>query len=139
MRIELTKDGSLARIRAVDWLGTDDFLRFRRATEGVRYGRATKRSYAPIHKLPGLLRARREAGFDAHLDMDLRRCLQEYSVQQWNDLKSVEDRIQRIDQEIYEQTLKQRGAGERLFAYQRFGARWLAMRRTALLADQPGV
>lgn len=131
-----------ARIRPKGFLGDELFDRFRTAIAGARYDRTLKANIAPLDKIPGILKRLREADFVVDpddLDPKLRHALQVRTAQQWNDLKSVQDRIDRIDAEIFAATKKERGIGEHLFEYQKIGAQWLALRRTALLADSPGV
>ena len=111
----------------------DTYVAYKSATEGVKYIRDLREVLAPLDKVPGILVRLRDAGFDVDADAQLVRVLQERTAQQWLDLKSAQERIARIDEELWK--LK----GQRLYPFQRTGALWLTLRYGALLADEMGL
>ncbi len=127
-------DAAHARIRLADYAGPERFGHFRAAIEGARYDFKLRVNLAPLDKVPTILNRLRDAGFEARYEGkdDLHAVLLERTAQQWLDLKSVQDRIERIDREIQSKT------GKSLFSYQKTGAQWLTLRHGALLADDPG-
>ena len=109
------------------------YAAYRAAIEGVKYIREVREVLAPLDKVPGILVRLRDAGFDVNADAQLVRVLQERTAQQWLDLKSAQERIARIDEELWKQK------GQRLYPFQRTGALWLTLRYGALLADEMGL
>lgn len=102
------------------------------ACEGARYNRERRVSLAPVDKVPTILRRLREAGFAVDVEGSLVRMLQEYTFQQWLDLKGAKERAQRIDEELSKR-------GMSLYTFQRHGVQWLAAKHAALLADEMGL
>ena len=129
--IHLLHDASACRIQPEAWLG-DRFDAFRQAIAGAIYDRKRRVNVATIDKVHPILVRLREAGFTTTMDPELRRSLQRWTAEQWTDLKSAQERIARIDEEIFAHK------GKRLFPYQKTGAQWLALRYGALLADEQG-
>lgn len=132
--VRLSLDGLLVRMNPRGYLGGELFDTYRKTIEGARFVREKGANLATFDKIPAILTRLRAAGFDAQMEPDLIRALQKRTAQQWSDDQAVKERIERIDQEI-----RARMPGKSLFAYQRYGARWLASRYAALLADDMGV
>lgn len=133
IRVNLFLDNNLARVKPQGFLGEDLWPVFIKAIEGAKYVRERKANLATLDKVPNILVKLRESGFDAHMSKELCIALQERTAQMWNDDQAVKERIELIDEEIYKQS------GDRLFPYQKVGARWLSSRYSALLADEMGV
>lgn len=108
------------------------FDRFKEATAGIRYVREHGKRLAPIEIVSDILERLRTIGFDTIVEDDLREELKKKDAAQWFDLKSARARIDWIDEQFY---LKEK---KRLFNYQRTGAKFLTLRRSALLADDQG-
>jgi hypothetical protein len=131
--VSLRKEGSFARVRPATFLGGELWETYRRATAGARYDRVRRVNLAPLDKVPAILARLRKHGFEASLDAELRTALQERTAKQWMDLQAVRERIDAIGREFHART------GNRFFPYQHTGAVWLALKYTALLADDMGL
>ncbi len=113
-------------------LPMERFKAFREAIEGARFIRERRVNLVPLDKVPAVLKRLREAGFPTDVEPSLVRTLQEHTAQQWLDLKSAQDRADKIDLE-----LKSRGMS--FYPFQRLGVQWLSTRYGALLADEMGL
>ena len=106
---------------------------YRRATEGSRYVKEYKARLTPLDRALSIVVQLTREGFNVQKpDRELHHLLRRLPTQQWIDRESLNERIQRIDQEIFERK------GERMRPYQRTGAIWLAKQISALLADEQG-
>jgi SNF2 family DNA or RNA helicase len=130
--IALEPGGGQVRIRPIGFLGQDRFSEYRRSIDGAEYDRERRTNIASVDRLPGILTRLRDASFDVNLESDAKKALQRYSAAQMFDLQRVRERIAEIDREIRERT------GERLYPFQRTGAEWLTLKKSALLADEMG-
>ena len=117
------------RAKGMPW---ERFGAYVEACEGARYNRERRVSLAPVDKVPTILRRLRDAGFPVDVEPALVRMLQEYTFQQWLDLKGAKERAQRIDEELTKR-------GMSLYSFQRYGVQWLAAKHAALLADEMGL
>ena len=117
----------------VQGLRPDRYKAYRLASEGARYVREHSATLTPLDKIPSILGRLRDSDFDVEIEPKLIRVLQEQTAQQWLDLKSAEQRIAKIDDELFKQD------GNRLFPFQRSGALWLTLKYGALLADDQGL
>lgn len=129
-RVHIYKEGHLARIRP-KFLSAERFYDFRMAVDGVKIYRGQR--FAELDKIPVILLRLREAGFDVTVESSLTIELQERTAQQWIDLKGAQDRIDKIDAELFART------GNRLYPFQRIGCQWLTLRKAALLGDEQGL
>ena len=132
LRVRISEDGPVARLRPDGFMGEDLYASFLAATNGARYDRVKSCRVAPLDRLPGILVRLRDAGFDVDLAPMLRTTLRRATAAQWQDYHSARDRLARIDREIFE------ARGERLFPYQYTGAVWLTLRQggAAIFDDQ---
>ena len=121
-----------ARFRAFG-LPPARFEEYKKASEGARYVRELRAVLTPIDKVPAILVRLRKAGFPVDAEPELRRLLQKRERNDWIDIEALKERIAKIDEELFALT------GDRLFPYQRTGARWLAPLYGALLADEQGL
>ena len=132
VRISLHRDGGYAAL-SVRGLTEQRYREYRCASEGARYVPRHRTSLAPLDKVPGILTRLRDFNFDVDMEPRLIRVLQEQTAQQWLDLKAAQERIARIDDELFKQD------GNRMYPFQRTGALWLTLRQAGLLADDPGL
>jgi superfamily II DNA or RNA helicase len=118
--VRLALDGDRVRLDAV--ILPSHLTGYRHAALDARYEKG--RRLASPDRLPEILRGLREAGIDAEPEAQILELLRQDKIL-WLDARSAEDR------------LDLRSADDKtLRAYQRTGARWLARRTGALLADQ---
>lgn len=129
--VRLSLEGTTVRIAATS-LG-DRFSDYVAATEGSRYDRKTRTSTVPLDRVEPIVQRLREARIDHEACKLLREAFQRMNKAQWNDLRGVRDRIDRIDEEMAARS------GERLYPFQRFGCQWLATRRGGCLFDDQGL
>ncbi len=131
--VRFFKEGAHARIAIDGYLGPERFHDFLRAIDGAKFIPSRKINLAPIDKVPAILRRLKDAGFNAeHGDSAIREALLGLPAEMWCDLKSGQERIEKIDDELF------RTRGARLFPFQKTGVLWLTLRKTGLLADDPG-
>ena len=137
-RIRVHRSGTFARLQPGSFLGRDRFKDYQRAIEGARYlPEKDKRSnFAALDKLPVILERLRHAAFHVDLDREIDQILSERDAKEWQDKKSLESRIDAIDAAIREKNRREDRGDIGLFPFQRTGAKWLARRYGALLADQ---
>jgi hypothetical protein len=131
-KITIVRDGNLAVFKRA-YLPAAWFPSFTKAMEGVRYERDARARAVPLDRVAPVIRRLGQAGFAVRVDPELRTHLQKKKLRHWYELQAVEDRIRRIDAEIFART------GNHLFPYQCYGAMWLTQRSTALLADEMGL
>lgn len=134
VRITLTADGDLVRITPDGYLSGDgEWKAYVRAISGSRYDRKRRCNFAPIDRIPLILRRLNDEDFDADPDLGVRKRLQEIPADRWADLQAIVERVDRVDVEIH------RAIKQKLHDYQRSGAIWIGQRHAALLADSPGL
>ncbi len=114
------------------YLGSDVYKLFSRAVGGT-YDRRVRAQRFHVDSVHDVVRRLRDGGFHAEIHPDLRRAHLEITAARWYDLQAARERVAIIGEEI------RAASGQVLFAHQGPGAEWLAMRRRALLADEPGV
>ncbi len=130
--IAITEDNGHAIINPKERLGYEVFQKYRACIEGAKYDGERKLNYAPLDKLPAILKRLRESDFDVELSPEIAERLREHTAQQWIDLRSAQDRLKRIEDELAKRGLFLR-------PYQRSGVQWLATRTGAVLADEMGL
>ena len=126
-RIVLRRHGSVARLEP-EWMGGEEWDAYRIAIDGASYARDLRAMCVTLEKVEPILRRLRESDFDVTVEPNLRRELQRRTGEQWNDLKSAQERIRWIETE----------KGGHVPPYQRTGIEWLTLRMGALLADEMG-
>lgn len=114
-------------------LSGERFQEYTKVSEGARYVRELRKRLTPIDKVASILVRLRRAGFDVEITKELRKVLQERTLQEWLDKEALKERIAHIDADLFART------GYRLYPYQRTGSHWLARMFSALLADDPGL
>ena len=114
-------------------LSGERFQEYTKVSEGARYVRELRKRLTPIDKVASILVRLRRAGFDVEITKELRKVLQERTLQEWLDKEALKERIAHIDADLFART------GYRLYPYQRTGSHWLARMFSALLADEMGL
>lgn len=99
---------------------------------GARFDWDAKYYTIAIERLPGLIAALEQAGFEIAFSPDLAQRMQREAAAIRADLTAGEQLVAQIDLELA-------ARGQKLFAHQREGIAWLAPRRRALLADSMGL
>src|SRR5262245_38922510 len=120
--ILLEGDGNYARFKT-DYLDSESFGPFKEATEGVRYIRELRAWLAPVEQVGAIVvRLRNYKKTDDSLLFDIQEIdekvrlrLENRSQAEWLDRRAMVQRIERIDQELFDKE------GKRMFQYQKEG------------------
>lgn len=119
-------------IHAIDYLG-EAFQSYRDACSGARYEPKTRASVVgDTSVLIGILSRLSQAGFVPVLDDAARNAVTA-------GVNAINARVDAVDKRMDAMDLALRQKGLFLYGFQRTGARWLASRGSALLADQMGL
>lgn len=135
--VSLAREG-FARVRAYGLNERDEerVVAFDRALDGTRYVREQGAHLTPVDCVPTVLVRLKEAGFELTIEPDVRALIEARERERFIAVSAAKERVELIDERLYQVTLARDGVGSKLFPYQRVGVAWLAGRRAALLADE---
>jgi len=114
------------------FLGGELFAKYRTACAGAIYVPEHRTNVAPLEKATGVVAALTAAGFLVDVPPEIVGALQAVRSMQQGLIINADERASEVDAKLRERGLV-------LFAFQRFGIKWLASRMGALLADEMGL